>query len=343
MSVNKLYSTALDKLAQLLSGASRVALINFPNHSNPGDSAIWLGTRRLLSDMGVEVGYAAAHWNFDPLYLKRAVGNAPVLLSGGGNLGDLYMPQQGTRMRAVEALPDNPIIQLPQSIYFRDEKKADQVGKALRAHPNFTLMLRERLSMKWAFAQWGIKAMLSPDHAFGLAPLDRNAWARPTNSILWLTRKPGDHEYAGHTQPNGPDVKRIDWLASIQQHQAHWDLVGQSALAVNYLIHKFQYTLGRWAHVLAARTYEPLAQRWVNSGLDLLSSSYVVVTDRLHGHLLCAMLGIPHVVLDNSYAKVSSTLNTWTKDLPGVYTATDSNEALYIAKSLVEKEMQSWC
>jgi pyruvyl transferase EpsO len=38
----------------------------------------------------------------------------------------------------------------------------------------------------------------------------------------------------------------------------------------------------------------------------------VVVTDRLHAHLLSLLLGIPHAVLDNSYGKLSRFLDAWT-------------------------------
>jgi exopolysaccharide biosynthesis predicted pyruvyltransferase EpsI len=89
--------------------------------------------------------------------------------------------------------------------------------------------------------------------------------------------------------------------------------------------------------VLVERTYVPLAWRWVRRGIDILSAGEVVVTDKLHGHLLCVLLGIPHVVLDNSYGKVSGTLDAWTGDLPGVHRARDGEEALATARRLVEE------
>ena len=35
------------------------------------------------------------------------------------------------------------------------------------------------------------------------------------------------------------------------------------------------------------------------------------VTDRLHAHILCLMMGIPNIPLDNSYGKLSTFVETW--------------------------------
>ena len=49
-------------------------------------------------------------------------------------------------------------------------------------------------------------------------------------------------------------------------------------------------------------------------GIELLCSASVVVTDRLHAHVLSLLLGIPHVVTDNVSGKIRSFHETWTSD-----------------------------
>ena len=44
---------------------------------------------------------------------------------------------------------------------------------------------------------------------------------------------------------------------------------------------------------------------------QLVSSARVVVTDRLHAHVLCTMLAVPHVVVDGGYGKIRAFLETW--------------------------------
>jgi pyruvyl transferase EpsO len=57
----------------------------------------------------------------------------------------------------------------------------------------------------------------------------------------------------------------------------------------------------------------------------------VVITDRLHGHVLSMILGIPHVVIDNSYGKVLSFVNTWSIESPLVRIARSVEEASALA------------
>jgi pyruvyl transferase EpsO len=60
--------------------------------------------------------------------------------------------------------------------------------------------------------------------------------------------------------------------------------------------------------------FEHLATNRLTRGLNLLSSASFVITDRLHCHILCVLLGIPHIAFDNSYGKLSTFIDAWTKD-----------------------------
>ena len=337
-SVPGLRDLAERHLATVLDGARTVALVNFPNHGNAGDPAIWLGTRTLLRRLGVRVGYASAWWDFDAASLRRAVGSAPVLINGGGNFGDLYQGQQSTRVQVLRTLPENPVVQLPQSIHFADPANEAAMAGIIAAHGGVRLMVRDAASVTIARERLGIEPVLSPDHAFGLGPQRREGAARVP--VLWLGRPAGDAEHVDHGEPTGPDVERVEWMAGVTEEQAGWDARGRLAVRVN------GWGQATWApgtrgsglrHAVTARTYAPLARRWVRRGLDIVSRGEVVVTDRLHGHVFCALLGIPHVALDNSYGKVSGALDTWTAGLPGVHRAEDGAQALALARELVER------
>ena len=65
------------------------ALVDFPNYTNVGDSAIWVGERAVLDDLEVDVGYTADRTSFRRRTLERRVGRGPILITGGGNFGDL--------------------------------------------------------------------------------------------------------------------------------------------------------------------------------------------------------------------------------------------------------------
>src|SRR5215207_2636479 len=70
--------------------AGPVALVDFPNHTNVGDQAIWVGARRLLEQLGSDVGYVADHASYSPRRLRQRVPHGPVLLHGGGSFGDVW-------------------------------------------------------------------------------------------------------------------------------------------------------------------------------------------------------------------------------------------------------------
>jgi len=252
--IDSLRVTARQALGGVLDGARTVALVNFPNHGNPGDPAIWLGSRRLLDELRVRIGYSCAWWDFDPAALRAAVGDAPVLLNGGGNFGYLYAGQQATRVRVLSTLAGNPVVQLPQSIHLADAANEAAMAELLASHPRFTMMVREHRSAAIARDRLGVEPVLSPDHALGLGPLARTR--TPKTPILWLTRVAGDPEHVDHEPEPADDVRRVEWL-----------------------------------HAVAVRTYPPLAWRWVRRGVDLLSSAQVAVTDKLHGHLLAQIGG----------------------------------------------------
>lgn len=336
VTIDDLRVVARETLDNVVCGARTVALVNFPNHGNPGDPAIWLGSRRLLADLGVRIGYACAWWDFDAASLRAAVGDAPVLLNGGGNFGDLYAGQQGTRVEVLRSLPDNPVVQLPQSVHFADPAKEAAMADLLAGHPAFTMMVRDHRAAAIAQDRLRVEPVLSPDHAIGLGCLARTrSFEVP---ILWLARLPGDPEYVDHGEPEGDDVRRVNWLLGVPEAEAEFDVVGRIALRVNRAAQRRWRPGKRGAgalHAVAEHTYVPLAWRWLRRGLDMLCTGQVVVTNTLHGHLLATMLGIPNVVLDNSYGKVSGIVEAWTGEAPGVHLATNGAEALATARALV--------
>ncbi len=71
------------------------------------------------------------------------------------------------------------------------------------------------------------------------------------------------------------------------------------------------------------------------------SRGRVVVTDRLHGHIFCILMGIPHVILDNSYGKLMSFHQTYTYDAgPAVRVASSLSDALFIARELLTQSFE---
>jgi exopolysaccharide biosynthesis predicted pyruvyltransferase EpsI len=294
-------------LRPLLSGARRVALVDFPNHANVGDSAIWLGELAYLRSFdSVALGYTCDVRSYSRAALARYLGDGVILLSGGGNLGDLWEPYQQLRERVIADFPGNRIIQLPQSIHFQRRENLERARRVFDAHPDLTLLIRDRQSLALAASEFRTPARLCPDMAFALGPLARPC--QPTADLVWLSRT--DKESLRYGPVSAEHMAaRVDWISE------------PTDLFTN-LRNRFEHRLLRHPSVLRglaplrSRLWERAARRRLHRGCVLLASGRTVLTDRLHGHILSVLLGIPHYLLDNTTGKVRSFYETWTHPAP---------------------------
>jgi pyruvyl transferase EpsO len=63
-------------------------------------------------------------------------------------------------------------------------------------------------------------------------------------------------------------------------------------------------------------------------GIALLSRGEAVFTDRLHGHILSVICGIPDVAFDNATGKVSAYHRQWLTGVEGSAVASSADEAM---------------
>lgn len=334
-----------DALEAALDGAKEVALVNFHGWANgwprwvgnPGDMAIWLGTLASLRRLGVRVAYQCAYNTLSLAALRRAVPHGPVLITGGGDFGDLYtFGTPETRERLLAELRGVRLIQLPIAVYFKQQPNIDRLRRLVTEHNNFILMVRDQLSEARAHEHLDADVRLVPDMAFGLGPLARPQ--PPDVDVLWNTWKPDDPEYVDHgPPPDGITTRTIEW-ASRTGAEPRWRWDRRAARRTHLLLGRW---MGRWPSTHAplwrayAATFAPLCHGSVERGLRLESSGRVLVTNKLHGHVFAVLAGIPHVLLDNSFGKVSGLYQTWTKSSGNVHWADDGAAARAIAVELL--------
>ena len=314
-----LIRSALDPL---LAGEDRVALVDFPNHPNAGDSAIWLGQLRYLKEKGTSLAYTCEMRSFSARRLVRALPSGTVLLSGGGNLGDLWPTFEEFRERIVSSLPDHRLIQLPQTIEFASDAALARAADLFSAHGNFTMLVRDAQSLAVARGTFGLPAALAPDMAFALGTLPR---PRPERSVVLLAR--GDIESVGGASESGSD-----WPSYASSGLAYPVIRKSSKIAGR--VSKHVPTPGSTGWRVLDRTYTLLARERLASAVRMVSSGEVLVTDRLHGHIVAMLMGVPHVLVDNSYGKLRRFHETWTSDSTITYWAEDLDSAVEQAMSL---------
>lgn len=308
----------------LLAPGEEYALIDFPDHGNVGDSAIWLGEIEVLqATQGKLPRYVCDCGQYDPDALRRAHPDGPILIHGGGNLGDLWLRHQNLRERLIRDFPDRRIIQMPQSIHFKSSERARQFWALARQHGDVHVLARDRRSFEQAAAELGKQCGMSPDSAFGIGPIQ--AHTPPRAPVFCLIRQ--DVEQSGFDfSPvlNRPGVMAADWLEEPATY-LRFVKVGSALRSV---------AAGRQgAQRVRLAKYQRLAETRVNRGLRLLEQGHHVLTDRLHAHILSVLLGKPHLVLDNNYGKIHGYMAAWTRDAPTARPVGSVEEALVAFKA----------
>lgn len=307
-----------------------VALLGRPAHRNVGDQAIWLGQREAIRGLDDRRPvYACSIASYDAAELRRRLPRGTILLTGGGNLGDLYPAEQEFREQVLEDFPDRRVVVLPQSVHFRRDESLERARRAFESHPDLVLAVRTGRSLDVARERFDVPVRLAPDMAtaLGRLPATEPPFRTP---LLFLLRRDGEasRKRGEPGRENGARVE--DWgdghgeadTWSGARHWLRWRLASSRG---HHLASAFDY-------LRSARTRH--AWYRVSAGLSLLSGAGAVITDRLHGHILATLLGVPHVALDNSYGKVHAYVRSWTAGSPLVRTASDLDEARRVAGEL---------
>lgn len=323
VAVDTLRSRLVETLRPLLDSTKRVALIDFPNTANVGDSAIYLGELACLESLGVPFPrFICDLRTYDRAELARRLGPSGVILfAGGGNLGDVWPGEHELREEIVRSFPDHRIVQLPQTIHFQTKETLRRTRDVLNAHPTLTLLVRDRRSLEIARNEFRAPSALCPDAAFALGSVARPVPA--AQARVWVLRT--DKEVRPGTRGPASDAV-VDWL----EEPPMWRRALSYRLMGAVKRKGFRFV----ARPLLMRLYGSLASQRLRRGLELLASGEVVITDRMHGHILCLLMGIPHVLLDNSYGKLSSFYETWTAEVDNIRWADSPPEALRLASEL---------
>lgn len=322
-------------LGEVLADTTECALFGFPDHSNVGDSAIWLGELEYLEGRGIDVRYACSSRSYREDSLRSAIGNGTILLHGGGSFGDVWPEYHSTVLDFISRHHANRIVVMPQTIHFHTDQVARATRTALHAHGNVTLVVRDLVSFGIARDRLDHDAHLCPDLALWLSPPDTKG---PTAGVLFLRRQDRESGQSDVEIPN--DVVVTDWLGL-----APASVVGRAEYAALYRLNRRLTT-----HLANINRYEPrteslastirnsLARLRLKLGLDLLGSGKVIVTDRLHAHLLGLLLHKQGVLLDNSYGKVRSFYDTWTRDIGQFQWAESVDRALTIGVGMASTQ-----
>ncbi|XP_046567153.1 uncharacterized protein LOC124275602 isoform X2 [Haliotis rubra] len=300
--------------SDILSPYKYAILLDIAAFENKGDPAITTGEVYLLRRLGIKIVYYCSTYRCTNKTLDRIQTLATnyshkdliVLLHGGGNLVG-YPTHDILRDDFFKRFSNFQMMLFPQSVFLKKDLKKHFLfcQELYQKKDNFTMILRDRQSLAYAERYFKGKPnlMMAPDMAFQIGAVPR--FISPSFDILWLKRE--DVESPRYTLPLiPPDITVLcsDWI--------------------------------KWYTPKGKKTMET-AVLMANNGLIFLQRGRVVITDRLHGHILSTLLDIPHVLIDNEYAKLSAYHNTWTRSLANTVVAENATHALELAVQLLHK------
>lgn len=271
--------------------SKKIFLTLVPNHKNLGDHAIAYATKKFIEENFKDYKLIEVCMNdiySDTFAIKKSLNNDDIIMIlGGGNMGDMYKQEEWIRRFVISHFQNNKIISLPQTIDFSNtingqyELRISQ--KIYSKHKYLTIMARESKSyeiMKDKFKNNTI--IKSPDMVLSLGSLKLK---NNREGVLLCLRNDKEssidndkkNEFIKGLNENFSNVKAIDTV-------------------VDYMVS------------IDERENE------LNNIWNEISSSEVVITDRLHGMIFCAITETPCIVLKNSNHKIEQSYSDWLKD-----------------------------
>jgi pyruvyl transferase EpsO len=311
--IAKLQGMIDDCLRDDLAGDRPLAILDFPDIRNCGDSAIWLGEMAYLASRGKRPAYVSRMRDFSPEALERAVPEGPLFIHGGGNFGDLWVSHQDFREAVLERFPHRRIIQFPQSIHYRSQARIGQTARAISRHRNFLLLVRDEESRDFAEKHFDCEVRLCPDMAFWIGAVEPEAAEFPVLAMLRA-----DLEKTGEVDRSAyPGLPIEDWITE----SARRVRVSKAAGAASAF-------LALKPAEMRLRKLDAAAHNRFRRGIRQISRGEAIVTDRLHVHICSLLIGRPHAVLDNSYGKIGRFMAAFSGGTELAYRASSLDDGL---------------
>ncbi|ANK94621.1 MULTISPECIES: polysaccharide pyruvyl transferase family protein [Rhizobium] len=302
-------------------------IMDFPSNKDPGHHASWLGLSQVLKQVTGRMPalVCGASQNIDEI--RETPADAPIFICGWSDFGDLRAGRDDLRCRLMWKYPDRTIIQMPQRIHFANESLKEYAKRTIGRHRNFFCLTRDDQSFELARANFDCDVGAGPDTAFGietLKPFD----ADPLR-VLYVMKPLGEDDDVDIAKArsivDGPLTNWINGPASLSR-------LRMSSIVSSALRH------GLSRAAMLAQHREDVARRYVDYGVRILSGAERIITNHLHGHILCLLLNKPHIAVAREASSLHAFINSRTGDSPLVETATNAGE-IFAAMSRLPYEI----
>lgn len=294
--IKVLISSVLNKEKILLTDDKNAFVFLSADYGNIGDLAISAAQRNFitneLADYAlINIPISKTRVRIDSIK-KQIKPNDIVTIVGGGNMGVMYPDIEELRQLVIRSFPNNRIVCFPQTLDWDESVKSDhaiqRIVKIYSKHPDIHIFTRESIThtkLNELFSSYSnVNIGLVPDIVMSATAqtLGAQESLEPAGILRCLRN---DKESA---------------LSSAQYAALDEALAGTGFEIIKTDTHAGGSQLGE-AHCAIL-----LADK-----LTQFRSAKLVVTDRLHGMILCLLAGTPCLVLPNSNHKIRQTWLDW--------------------------------
>lgn len=272
-------------------GKKKVFLIGTEDFGNLGDHQIAISiiefVEKYCGQCTIKEVTHKEYWRQKSFLCRYIKENDLILMTGGGNFGDVYLAAQKLREDVVHNWPNNKKIIFPQTIYYTNTENGEKIKmnskKIFVKQNNIVLFVRDRKSFEFAKKNFSCKSYLAPDIV-----LSRNLQSetKRENYVLLCFRNDIEKKI---TDPKISEIKK--YLNNFIEE------IKETDLQLKYHITKEQ------------RDDE------IVKVLTMWRKSKLVITDRLHGMIFAAVTGTPCIVFGNYNHKVREAYE-WIEYLP---------------------------
>ena len=288
-----------------------VFLVLTPEHGNLGDHAIAQAEVQLLHELNISyielTGKKLSY--LESKHSLSLMNGRTILLHGGGYLGTIWLYSEMLTRSIIQQNPKSRIIMLPNTIYYEnDDNGHSELLKSIEiynAHPHLKMYAREMKSFVMMKAVYQ-NVSIAPDMVLRMNKC-KSGMIR--NGCILCLRN--DCE-----KTRSEDIdKAIDRQVRI--------LFGDNVETLDMLV----------PHPI------PIIERdsELEKQFDAFRHAELVVTDRLHGMIFCAITGTPCIVIDSKSPKIRGCYE-WIKDLPYIIFCEDIDEISLIYKTISKQE-----